>query len=380
MQTVDALPGHNVYLTIDLKLQQKAEELLEGVAGAVAAMDPATGEILALASSPSFDQNSFVGGMSHEQWHALVSNRFRPMENKVVQGGYPPASTYKIVTAIAGLEEGIITKDTRFYCPGHYKCGDRDFRCWKKVGHGNIDVVTALAESCDVFFYQVGQKLGIDRLAWYAKACGLGSSTGIKLDNEVSGLIPTAAWKKRRTGIAWQRGETLSVAIGQGYNLVSPLQMLLLTSAMANGGIRYNPLILKTIETAEGKIISDDSLHTKRVIAGKLPASRQTLEIVKKGLWEVVNGRKGTARIARIDGIDISGKTGTAQVVSRKKNDTSYDKQAVAPHLQPHAWFVAFAPSDEPKIAVVVIVEHGGHGSSTAAPIARELIMSYLGP
>ena len=377
LQTVDARPGHNIYLTIDLKLQQKAEELLEGVAGAVAAMDPATGEILALASSPSFDQNSFVTGMSHEQWHALVSNRFRPMENKAVQGRYPPASTYKIVTAIAGLEEGIITKDTRFYCPGHYKCGDRDFRCWKKVGHGNIDIVTALAESCDVFFYQVGQKLGIDRLAWYAKACGLGSPTGINLDQEASGLIPTAAWKKRRTGITWQRGETLSVAIGQGYNLVTPLQMLVLTSAVANDGIRYNPLILKTIETAEGKIISDDSLHTKREIAGKLPASRQTLEIVKKGLWEVVNGKKGTARIARIDGIAVSGKTGTAQVVSRKE-DEEIDEENRAFHLKPHAWFVAFAPSDDPKIAIAVIVEHGEHGSSTAAPIARELIRTYL--
>ena len=379
LQTVDALPGHNIYLTIDIKLQQKAEELLEGLAGAVIAMDPSTGEILALASSPSFDQNSFVSGMSHKQWHALVSNRFRPMENKAVQGGYPPASTYKIVTAIAGLEEGIITKDTRFYCQGHYKCGDRDFRCWKKVGHGNIDVVTSLAESCDVFFYQVGQKLGVDRLAWYAKACGLGSPTGIKLDNEASGLIPTAAWKKRRTGIAWQIGETLSVAIGQGYNLASPLQMLLLTSAVANGGIRYKPLILKTIETAEGKIISDDSLHTKREIAGKLPASRQTLEIVKKGLWEAVNGRKGTATIARIDGIAISGKTGTAQVVGRQQDEDS-DEEDRAYHLKPHAWFVAFAPSDEPQIAVVVIVEHGGHGSSTAAPIARELIKTYLVP
>jgi penicillin-binding protein 2 len=379
LQTVDARPGHNIYLTIDLKLQQKAEELLEGLAGAAIAMDPATGEILALASSPSFDQNSFVSGMSHEQWHALVSNRFRPMENKAVQGGYPPASTYKIVTAIAGLEEGIITKDTRFYCPGHYKCGDRDFRCWKKVGHGNINIITSLAESCDVFFYQVGQKLGIDRLAWYAKACGLGSPTGIKLDNEASGLVPTAAWKKRRTGIAWQRGETLSVAIGQGYNLASPLQMLLLTSAVANGGIRYKPLILKTIETAEGKIISDDSLHTKREIAGKLPASRQTLEIVKKGLWEAVNGRKGTATIARIDGIAISGKTGTAQVVGRQQDEDS-DEEDRAYHLKPHAWFVAFAPSDEPKIAVVVIVEHGEHGSTTAAPIARELIKTYLVP
>lgn len=377
LRTVDARPGHNIYLTIDLKLQQKAEKLLEGVAGAVAAMDAATGEILALASSPSFDQNSFVSGMSHKQWHALVSNRFRPMENKAVQGEYPPASTYKIITAIAGLEEGIINKDTTFYCPGHYKFGDRDFRCWKKEGHGNVDVVRALAESCDVFFYQVGQKLGIDRLAWYAKACGLGAPAGIKLDQEASGLIPTAAWKKRRTGIAWLQGETLSVAIGQGYNLVSPLQMLVLTSAVANGGIRYKPLILKTIETSEGKIISDDSPHTKRKITGKLPASRQTLEIVKKGLWQAVNVRKGTATIARINGIDISGKTGTAQVVSRVGNNTS-DEQAVASHLKPHAWFVAFAPSDEPKIAVAVIVEHGGHGSSTAAPIARELIRTYL--
>ena len=192
-------------------------------------------------------------------------------------------------------------------------------------------------------------------------------------------MIPTAAWKKRRTGVAWQRGETISVAIGQGYNLVSPLQMLVLTSAVANGGIRYKPLILKTIETAEGKIISDDSLHAKREIAGKLPASRQTLEIVKKGLWEAVNGRKGTATIARIDGIAISGKTGTAQVVGRQQDEDS-DEEDRAYHLKPHAWFVAFAPSDEPQIAVVVVVEHGGHGSSTAAPIARELIKTYLVP
>jgi penicillin-binding protein 2 len=379
LRTVDALPGHNIYLTIDLKLQQKAEELLKGMAGAVAAIDPATGEILALASSPSFDQNSFVNGMSHKQWKALVSNRFRPMENKAVQGEYPPASTYKIVTAIAGLEEGIIDKNTIFYCPGYYKFKGREYRCWKKQGHGNVNVVTALAESCDVFFYQLGQKLGIDRLAWYAKACGLGSPTGIKLDNEASGLVPTAAWKKRRTGIAWQRGETLSVAIGQGYNLVSPLQMAVLISAVANGGVRYKPFILKKIETPEAEILSNGGFDTKKKIAGKLPASRQTLEIVKKGLWEVVNVRKGTATIARIDGIDISGKTGTAQVVGRKQNET-FDEQAVASHLKPHAWFVAFAPSDEPKIAVAVIVEHGGHGSSTAAPIARELIRTYLRP
>ncbi|MDI6686821.1 MAG: penicillin-binding protein 2 [Desulfobacterales bacterium] len=377
LKTVNASPGHNIYLTIDLKLQQKAEKLLEGKAGAVVAMDPATGEILALASSPSFDQNSFVNGMSHKQWNALVSNRFMPMINKALQGEYPPASIYKIVTAIAGMEEGIINKDTIFYCQGHYKFGDRDFRCWKKTGHGNVDIVTALAESCDIFFYRVGQKLGVDRLAWYANACGLGSATGINLDNETSGLVPTAAWKKRRTGAAWQQGETLSIAIGQGYNLVTPLQVLVLTSAVANGGVRHKPLILKTVETVEGETI-DDGFYTKREITGKLPASRQTLDIVKKGLWQAVNTEKGTATIARIDGINISGKTGTAQVVGRKENETS-DEQDVASHLKSHAWFVAFAPSEDPQIAVSVIVEHGGHGSSTAVPIARELIRTYLG-
>lgn len=379
LETVEAQAGHNIFLTIDQPLQQKAEELLEGVAGAVAAMDPATGDILAMASSPSFDQNAFVKGMSHEEWNSLISNPFRPMENKAVQGEYPPASTYKIITAIAGIEEGVIDENTTFYCPGYYKYGDREFRCWKKTGHGSVNVIKALAESCDVFFYQVGQKLGVDRLAWYAKACGLGSPTGINLDNEASGLIPTAAWKNRYTGIAWQKGETLSIAIGQGYNLVTPIQMLVLISAVANNGEIYTPSIIKKIETAEGKLVYDvNDFHQNGKLAGRLPVSRQTLELVKKGLWEVVNKRHGTANIAHVNGIDISGKTGTVQLVSRKTGDNTYEEDR-ASHLKPHAWFVAYAPSDEPKIAVVVIVEHGEHGSSAAAPVARELIKTYLG-
>ncbi len=373
LKTVDAQPGHNIFLTIDLLMQKKAEELLEGMTGAVVAMDPATGDILAMASSPSFDQNAFVTGMSHEQWDSLISNPFRPMENKAVQAMYPPASTYKIVTAIAGLEEGIIDEKAKIFCPGHYKYGDRIFHCWKKHGHGTVNVVAALAESCDVFFYQVGQKIGVDRLAWYARACGFGSPTGIGLDNEPLGLIPTAAWKKRRLGIPWQGGETLSVAIGQGYNLVTPLQVLVLASALANGGVRYKPLIVKAVETAEGEIV----YKSKKQVAGKLPASRHTLEVVRKGLWEVVNKKKGTARIAHIEDIDISGKTGTAQVVGRKGNNIT-QKEDRSTHLKPHAWFIAYAPSDDPKIAVAVIVEHGEHGSTTAAPIARELIRTYL--
>lgn len=372
IKTVEATPGHNIFLTVDIRVQKRAEELLEGRAGAVIAMDPARGEILALASNPSFDQNDFVSGMSHEKWEALVSNPQRPLENKALQGEYPPASTYKIVTAMAALEEGLIDEDTTFFCPGYYKFGDREFRCWKEGGHGTVNVVKALSESCDVFFYQAGLKLGVDRLGWYAKASGLGSPTGINLDNEAVGLVPTASWKKERTGVEWQRGETLSVAIGQGYNLATPLQMLVLTSAVASGGTLYRPLILKQIETAEGKIVSENEIQIK----GKLPVSRRTLDIVRKGLWDVVNSPTGTARNTRISGVEISGKTGTAQVVGRKPDDPVDKKKE--PVIKPHAWFVAYAPSHNPLIAVAVIVEHGEGGSSAAAPIAREVLRTFF--
>ncbi len=374
LKTVDAQPGQNLYLTIDLRVQKKAEALLTGVAGAVAAMDPQTGQILALASSPSFDQNIFVDGMSHEQWDALVSNPLRPLENKVIHGEYPPASTFKIITAIAALEEGVIDKNTTFYCPGYYKYGNRVYRCWRPAGHDSVNVVKALAQSCDVFFYQVGQKLGIDRLSMYAIASGLGSPTGIDLDHEASGLIPTKEWKKRRTGVAWQGGETLSVAIGQGFDLATPLQMLVLTSAVANGGKIYQPLILKSVYSPEGSVI----LESKKQLTGKLPVSKKTLEIIKEGLWNVVNNKKGTAWIAHVEGLDISGKTGTAQVVGRSK-EHGLSEEKLSQRLKSHAWFVAYAPSVDPKIAVSVIVEHGGHGSSAAAPIAKEVIKTYFG-
>ena len=373
LKTVEAQPGNNLYLTIDHVLQQQAETLLKSVAGAVVAMDPGTGQVLVLASSPPFDQNIFVNGMSQKQWQTLISNPFRPMENKAIQGEYPPASTFKIITAAAGLEEGVIDESFTVYCPGHYQFGNRVYRCWKKGGHGEVDLVKALAESCDVFFYQVGQQLKVDRIALYATAFGLGSPTGINLGHEAAGLIPTSAWKKRHTGVSWQGGETLSVAIGQGYNLATPMQMVVLTAAVANGGIRYKPLILKDIKTSEGKTI----IAGEPQIVGKLPISKQTLATIKKCLWEVVNNPKGTGRIARIEGIDVSGKTGTAQLVQRKEVDTEPDTETLNQH-KAHAWFVAYAPSTDPKIAVAVIVEHGEHGSSAAAPIARDIIMTYL--
>ncbi len=375
LHTVYARSGHSIYLTIDQTLQRKAEELLTGEAGAVVAVDPQNGEVLALASSPSFDQNDFITGLSTEKWRALIENPDRPLNNKAIQGEYPPASTYKIIASLAGLQEGIITPDETIFCPGYYRFGNRTYRCWRRGGHGAVDLNQAIARSCDVYFYQVGQRLGIDRLAFYANSSGLGKRTGIALDHESRGLVPTAAWKKKRTGIPWQAGETLSVAIGQGFNLTTPLQMAMFTAAVANDGNRYQPVLVKNIVKPGGRPVV--ARPPKRV--GRLPVDAIHLAEVKRGMWEVVQGKRGTARIARLKQIEISGKTGTAQVVSLDK----FEKDAASKderRFKDHAWFIAYAPSDAPRIAIAVIVEHGEHGSSAAAPIARELVRTYLGP
>lgn len=370
LSTVSARPGQNIYLTLDRELQHKTEELLEGVVGAAVAVDPQNGHVLALASSPSFNQNSFVSGIAADSWESLLTNPFRPMENKAIQGEYPPGSTFKIITAIAGLEEKVIDETTTFDCAGSLPFGGRDFRCWKKEGHGRVDVRRALTESCDVFFYRVGQRLGVDRLAWYAKACGLGARTGIALDQEARGLIPSSVWKKKRFGVPWQEGETLSVAIGQGYDLTTPLQMALVAASVGNGGTRYRPLILDRVETMEGEVVHQNLPQ----VAGKIPASPRTLSIVQQGLWGAVNGERGTASRARLKDIEVAGKTGTSQVVGRKEGGDDY----LPPHLRPHAWFVCYAPVGSPRIAVAVLIENGEHGSSAAGPIAREMVKTYL--
>jgi len=376
IRQVDAVPGKNVFLTIDHRLQQLAETLLMDAAGAAVALDPRNGHVLVLASSPSFNPNAFVSRISNEDWQALVSNPQRPMENKAIQAEYPPASTYKIITAIAGLEEGAIDENTTFFCPGHYRFGNRSYRCWKKGGHGHMNVETALAESCDVFFYQVGQRLGVDRLAKWAMRFGFGAPTGIDLEHEAEGLIPTAVWKKEKTGIPWQKGETLSIAIGQGFNLVTPLQQAVMIAAVANGGVRYKPMLIQSIRSADGK----EAVHLEKKHVDHIPLHPRTIEIIQKSLWNVVNTRKGTAWQSRVEGLHISGKTGTAQVIGRKENKTEdKDKKRLAKYKD-HAWFVAYAPARDPEIAVAVIVEHGEHGSSAAAPIAKALIQYYLIP
>jgi len=374
LRTVSAEPGRNLYLSLDYSLQKRVEELLQDQVGAVVAMDPMTGYLLVMASSPTFDQNAFVSGMSRKEWNALISNPDYPMTNRVIQAEYPPASTYKIVTAIAGLEEGAIDLNTTHYCPGYYVLGNRVFRCWKRGGHGEVNVVRAIAESCDVFFYKVGEEIGVDNLALYARMGGLGARTGISLDNEGKGLIPTSEWKKKRIGESWQKGETLNVSIGQGFNLTTPLQMLVLTSAIANNGTLYQPQVVKRMETADGSEVK----NIEPVVTGSLTINPTTMDIVKRGLWEAVNTKKGTARGIKLKQYSISGKTGTAQLVSSKEPQPGEKEAEIADQYKPHAWFVAYAPSEAPQIAVAIIVEHGEHGSTAAAPIAKELIRTYL--
>lgn len=374
LSRVEPISGNDLHLSLDLELQQTAEKLLEGQEGAVVALDPSNGDVLVMASTPGFDQNDFIGGISTKKWRALMDDPGRPMNNKAIQAEYPPASTYKILTTLAALEERVIDAHTTTFCPGFYRFGNRRYNCWSKYGHGELSVVDALTQSCDVFYYQAGEKLGVDKLAQYAKGSGLGQRTGIDLDHERAGLIPTAAWKKERFKEPWQAGETLSISIGQGFNLVTPLQMAVFISAVGNGGTLYKPRIVKTIMDTKGNMVRKIDPE----IIGGLPAGKETLDLVRKGLYQVVQGNRGTARRIRINGVDISGKTGTAQVFSRKKGE-KFDNERLGRELQDHAWFVCYAPSENPVIAISVIIEHGEHGSTAAAPVAGALIQTYLG-
>ncbi len=373
LSEVDPGPGKNLYLTVDFELQHTAELLLKEKAGAVIAIDPANGEVLAMASAPSFDQNDFIGGVSTAKWQELISDSKKPMINKAFQGEYPPGSIYKIVSAFAALEEKLIDINTKSICPGFYKYGNRVYRCWKKSGHGEVDIIEAIEQSCDVFFYHVGEKVGVDILAKYAKGCGLARKTGINLANELVGLIPTAEWKLKRFGEPWQGGENLSIAIGQSYDLVTPLQMAVLIAAVGNGGVLYQPQVLKYVKNSDNDILEQRA----SLITGSLPASEDTLKIVQKGLLNVVQGKKGTAKIVRIKGIEMAGKTGTAQVFSIKEGE-EVDAGNLAYNLRDHAWFICYAPAENPIIAVSVLIEHGEHGSTGAGPIAKAIVEKYF--
>ncbi|HEB49867.1 MAG TPA: penicillin-binding protein 2 [Desulfobulbus sp.] len=377
LKGVEPLPGNDLQLTIDMDLQRVAEETMaaDDKAGAVVAIEVNSGRLLALASAPELHIDEFVGGISHKAWKAMLENPHHPLINKIVQGQYPPGSTYKLVTAAAGLAEGVITPDSIIYCPGYYRFGNRTYRCWKHSGHGAVKLQRALAESCDVYFYQVGQRLGVDRLARYARLFGLGRKTGIEMEHEKPGLIPTAAWKKKRFGKPWQEGETLSVAIGQGFDLVTPIQLALMTATVANGGTLYKPGLVETVRDPDGRIIE----RFEPQVVDRLVGQGRNLKLVREGLVEAVNGRHGTGRRARLKdlGITVAGKTGTAQVVRLKQYKHLKEKD-IPYKYRDHAWFTCFAPAENPEIAVTVLVEHGLHGGSGAAPVARAVLEKYF--
>lgn len=369
------LPGSDLTLTINMELQRTAEELMaeQDKAGSVVAIEVNSGRVLVAASAPALELDKFVGGISQKDWEAILNDPRHPLLNKTVQGQYPPASTYKIIAALAGLSEKVITPDSVIYCPGYYRFGNRTYRCWKKSGHGPVNLKQALAQSCDVYFYQVGQRLGVDRMANYAKRLGLGRKTGVDMEHEKGGLVPTAAWKKKRYNKSWQEGETLSVAIGQGFNLVTPIQICLMTSVLANGGTVYKLGIIESIKDPDGRLVK----KFEPQVVDRFIGQGGNLKLIREGLIEAVNGKKGTGKPARLDNITVAGKTGTAQVVKVKKYQ--HLKEEDIPYkYRDHAWFTCFAPAENPEIAITVLVEHGLHGSSGAAPIARAVLEAYF--
>ncbi|MEK6589722.1 MAG: penicillin-binding protein 2, partial [Nitrospinota bacterium] len=365
--------GFNLYLTIDVELQKEAEGLFQGKNGALVAIDPRNGNILAMVSKPSFDPNLFAGGVSKIYWSNLVSDVYKPLHNRAIQGQYPPGSVFKIVTAAAGLEEDVITPSTIIDCPGYFKLGKKNYRCWKKGGHGRMDLRNALIQSCDVFFYTVGFRLGIDRLSRYAFGFGLGNTTDIDLEGEKSGLIPTSEWKERMRGEPWIPGETISASIGQGFNLVTPIQLANMIAAIANGGTILKPRVVSKIETTDGNLVREMKPNIQR----KLAVTQENLDIIKDALHGVVHDLRGTGRASHIPGIEVAGKTGTAQVIKMKEIEDRRDED-IPFEFRDHGWFVAFAPFENPIIAVSVLAEHGGHGGSAAAPIAGKLMKSYM--
>lgn len=365
IERVDGIPGKDVQLTIDSRLQQKAFELFGEESGAAVLLDVHTGEILAFVSAPSFDPNMMTQGLSTEDWNALLHNERNPLTDKAISGQYSPGSTFKMIVALAALEAGVIKPETRTYCAGKMFLGNHAFHCWKKEGHGHLNVVEALQHSCNIFFYETAQKLGIEKIADMARRFGLGSKINIGLENEKAGLIPDKEWKLRRFSEPWQQGESLISGIGQGYILTTPLQLATMTARLVNGGYEIKPTFLKVSDGEKSKI-------------KKIDVSPANLELIKEGMYAVVNKPGGAAWRSQFDyhGQRMGGKTGTTQVrrITMKERREGIKKESELPwRLRNHALFVGYAPHDNPKYAVAVLVEHGG-GSSVAAPLAGKIL------
>jgi len=357
-----AHPGQNLQLTLDLDLQQEAERRLRGRVGAVVALDPRNGEVLALHSSPAYNPNRFARGLTRAEWEELIANPHNPLQNRAIQNAYPLGSVFKIVMTAAALSEGVVSPDKRVYCRGWTTLYNHRFHCGRRQGHGWVNLEQAVERSCNIYFYQLGQKLGIETIAHYARQLGLGHRTGIDLEGEVRGLVPDPDWSRRVRGHEWYKGETISLSVGQGPLQVTPLQVARLTAAVGNGGRLVTPHLAQTLSVPS---------------ASALDLDPEVLAILRRGLTAVVNERRGTAYwTARLAQVSVAGKTGTAQVVSDGGPDP--EEEEVPYEKRPHAWFASFAPAEDPELVVVVFVEHGGAGSTAAAPIAKALYETYF--
>jgi penicillin-binding protein 2 len=361
--------GNSVVLTIDAALQKETEHAFGNQAGAAVAMDVNSGEVLAFVSNPGFDPALFSGKMPVDKWKEYLEDIRHPLENKALTGQYPPGSTFKIITALAGLEEGKVNNTTSVSCSGSYSVGTSKFNCWNRHGHGTTSLKKSLRESCDVYYYQLSEKLGVDRIAAMAKRFMLGSALGIGLKNEKNGLIPTTEWKQKRFGKRWIYGETLPVAIGQGYVLMTPIQMASMIATVASEGAVYRPHLVKRIIDADGKPLKE----FKAELIGNTGVSAESFRLVKQGLYACVNEPGGTGAMARLWDVRVAGKTGSSQVVRMRDG-----KQSNQYKHRDHALFVAFAPFEKPEIAVAVVVEHGQHGGSAAAPIAGRMLRAWF--
>jgi penicillin-binding protein 2 len=371
----DGEPGQDLELTIDLDLQRYVFERLEAQPSASAVvLDVHTGEVLALCSLPTYDARGFINGLSRAAWGELISNPLTPLVNKAISGEYPPGSTFKMIVALAALEGGV-GPDHEVYCPGDLKLGRHQFHCWKQWGHGSLALVDAIAQSCDVYFYEMARKVGVDAIAAMARRFGLGERLGVDLPAERAGLVPDKAWKRQALDQPWHQGETLVVGIGQGYVQATPLQLAVMTARIANGGRAVRPWLVRG---AAARVSPEAQGQTER-----LGVSEWALRFVREGMFEVVNGPRGTARAARLPsaGLQMAGKTGTSQVrrISRTERVTGVRKNDDKPwEERDHALFVAFAPYQDPRYAVSVVVEHGGSGSTAAAPLARDIMAKAL--
>jgi penicillin-binding protein 2 len=365
--------GADIELTLDIDLQRFVERIFVHRAGSVIVIDPDTGRVPAMVSKPGFDLNLFSPSISRREWKELSTDPLHPLENRSIRGLYAPASTFKIVTASAALADKVINPKDQFVCKGELKLGGQTFRCWNRFGHGKVDLRRAITESCDIYFYQLGLRLGAARIARFASLFGFGKPTGIKLPQELPGLIPTSLWKRRTFGESWKDGETLNLAIGQGYLVSTPIQLAMMTAAFANHGRLLRPAIVKRIRGPRGRIVFD---HVP-VDLGKIPLNAEELAFLRNAMIGVVEDERGTGKRCRVPGIRVAGKTGTSQVIRHRYGRDELGR--VPYHERAHALFLAFVDDMPRKIAVVVVVEHGGGGGEIAAPIARKIICRYYG-